>query len=542
MPRNAGSGNKHAQCPLCEFTTKLLSNFERHLTTQHNTTSQLLWNITNNNGEPKTCECGCNEQTKWLGWHIGYSATIKGHWQNGRTKENDPRVAGRSKKIKKSFDTGERIQWSRGLTNKTDERVAKKSVAVSEGLKKAYKEGTLKSWSIGKTKETDERLQATSDALKLAYAEGRKIYWSKGLTQKTDDRLAKIVAERRLNIDEVKQRIEENNAYQLVSSLKDYKTTHDIVDVLCLNCNETVKLKINRLIHGNHQAACPACSPIGSRGQNDLTNFIKSLGVEVSCNDRIAIAPQELDIYVPSHKFAIEYNGLYWHCELNKDKLYHSRKTKNCSMRGIRLFHVFADEWRDRPEIIMSMIRAKLNIGMTRLDARKCQIREVKHIERRAFFNANHVDGDADRATIAYGLYHKDELVYCLSLRRPFHKKYSNLLELGRTCPKINTYVRGGLSRLSQCGLRFSKEKNLEGLMTYVDERFGGDHAYQSAGWQFIGESKIPRFWWTDMERRYNRFMFKADKTKGLTENMVADQAGVNRIWNCRNAIYTMRS
>lgn len=540
MPRNAGSENKVAQCTMCEFSTKLLSSFERHLNNEHNTTAQELWNTVNNGGSCMLCACGCGENVRWLNWHQGYSPTIKGHWQVGKTKDNDPRVAGRSKKIKQQFVSGERVSWARGLTRETDARIAKKAVATSDGMKKAYAAGKLVVWSKGLSKDEDERLHSTSESLRHAYKAGDRVSWSVGLTSETDERVAKLAQNIRLDVEEVRTRIEAPGAFKLLSSLENYKSTYDIVNVMCLACNDTVQLSIGKLIHGDRQSRCPTCSPGISYGQAEITDFVKQLVADIRVNDRIAIAPQELDIYVPAHKFAIEYNGLYWHCELHKDKLYHSRKTKNCSMRGIKLFHVFEDEWVNRPEIVKSMIRAKLNIDMTRLDARKCEIREVPYRERRKFFNENHVDGDADKATIAYGLYHHDELVYCLSLRRPFHKKYSNMLEIGRTCPKINTYVRGGLSRLSRCGLRFAKERNLGGLMTYVDERFGGDHAYQSAGWQFVSETKAPRFWWTDMERRYNRFMFKADAKRNMTENQVAAAAGVQRIWNCRNAIYTM--
>ncbi|MFW6130771.1 MAG: hypothetical protein ACOC56_06250, partial [Atribacterota bacterium] len=53
----------------------------------------------------------------------------------------------------------------------------------------------------------------------------------------------------------------------------------------------------------------------------------------------------ELDIYLPDFNIAIEYNGLYWHSELNgKDRNYHLNKTNICENENIQLIHIFEDE------------------------------------------------------------------------------------------------------------------------------------------------------------------------------------------------------
>lgn len=55
---------------------------------------------------------------------------------------------------------------------------------------------------------------------------------------------------------------------------------------------------------------------------------------------------KELDIYVPSHSFAIEYNGTFWHslaCN-SKFKTYHEEKYNVCKENGVDLIHVFEFE------------------------------------------------------------------------------------------------------------------------------------------------------------------------------------------------------
>ena len=64
-----------------------------------------------------------------------------------------------------------------------------------------------------------------------------------------------------------------------------------------------------------------------SYSEKELSDFVKSLGVEIIENDRNIISPKELDIYIPSKKLAIEFDGLYYHSELFVNKNYHLNKT-----------------------------------------------------------------------------------------------------------------------------------------------------------------------------------------------------------------------
>jgi hypothetical protein len=72
---------------------------------------------------------------------------------------------------------------------------------------------------------------------------------------------------------------------------------------------------------------------------------LKSLNIDIIDSERELLNGLELDIYIPSHNLAIEFNGLYWHNELHKDKKYHLNKTELCEAKGIQLIHVFEDEW-----------------------------------------------------------------------------------------------------------------------------------------------------------------------------------------------------
>lgn len=60
---------------------------------------------------------------------------------------------------------------------------------------------------------------------------------------------------------------------------------------------------------------------------------------------RKVISPQELDIYIPELKLAIEFNGTYWHnCKDMTHKDYHLNKSLLCRDNGIRLIHIYQFE------------------------------------------------------------------------------------------------------------------------------------------------------------------------------------------------------
>ena len=131
-----------------------------------------------------------------------------------------------------------------------------------------------------------------------------------------------------------------------------------------------------------------------SNEEKDLLDFIKDLTTEkIISNDKSIINPYELDIYIPSKNLAFEFDGIYYHSNQFKDKMYHYNKTKLCEEKGIRLIHVFEDDWRFKQNIVKSMIKSSLGIYDRKIFARKCEIKNILVSEYRNFMNENHLQG-----------------------------------------------------------------------------------------------------------------------------------------------------
>src|SRR5574343_271890 len=93
-----------------------------------------------------------------------------------------------------------------------------------------------------------------------------------------------------------------------------------------------------------------------------FVDFFNDLNIKYESSTRSIINPLELDYYLADHKLAIEFNGLYWHSELFKDKKYHLNKTKKCMEKGIELMHFFEDDIKYKQDIINSNIKNILGI------------------------------------------------------------------------------------------------------------------------------------------------------------------------------------
>jgi hypothetical protein len=535
------------QCPLCAWSKK--KGFENHLIQDHNKTSKTLWDELNSG--PRLCRCGCNEETKFINWKLGYSDFLKGHNANiysSYDKETAEKIA-----LTRGSNWRGKVGWSRGKTKDNDERVKNRALQTSAGRKKAIDEGKISIWSTGKTKNDDARIANAAQKISSNYKSGKVVPWAQGLKKETSQKVSdmadrvsmtlrkkeireKLDSLKRLSKEEIKLRIEKTGNLQLSDDLAHY--TNDLVShiaVTCNHCGLSFKNNLRVLQFGR----CVGCNPTGSAAEQEINYFIKSLGISTKQHVRDIIPPKEIDIWIDDQKIGVEYHGLYWHSEINKSSKYHSDKLTAASKAGIRLIQIFEDDWREKTDIVKSILRNSLGRTLYKIDARKCSLIELTSPQQREFFEKNHLDGGTPSIK-AWGLIFNQEIVAAISLRKPFHKKYDNHLEISRSCSKLNHSIRGGLSRLVRQAHKFAKNSNIEGLLTYVDTRFGTGVSYEKAGFKLIGKTPN-RFWWTDMSNRFNRFKFRADKKEGLTETEVAQQHGVVKIWGCPNLIYEMK-
>jgi hypothetical protein len=340
-----------------------------------------------------------------------------------------------------------------------------------------------------------------------------------------------------------------DNFIELYPTIKFISIKKSTVTINCPLCNKDCELTKQLLYERNKRdyIICTNCNPIGqsnvSGREKEILNFIKTLDVNCLETQRIPNKRTEIDILLPDHNLGIEFNGLYWHNELFKSKNYHLEKTTDLLSHGIKLIHVFEDEWLYKQEIVKSILRNKLNKIENKIYARKCVIKELTTIETKNFLDDNHIQGNVN-SKVRLGLFHNEILVSLMSFSkgRIIMGGKDTEWELNRFANILNTNVIGGASRLLNY---FIKQYNPNKIVSYSDIRIFEGGMYEKLGFTKISQSK-PNYWYVINDLRKHRFNFrksilvKEGYDKNLTEQKIMLDRKIYRIYDCGNIRWEM--
>ena len=406
------------------------------------------------------------------------------------------------------------------------------SLGESAGGKKG---GTIKkTWNKGETKETHPTLKVKSEEMM-----GEKNHFSG--QKHTEESRQKISDNKRLPIEEYEKRV--SSKHDKFTCLTPYEQYNDRQETrLQFQCMICSSISFKTLFDFERRMICRTCDPGISVPQAEIEAFVRSLGVDIISNDRTVLGGKELDVYVPTKKFAVEYDSFHYHMwdphdpnDPGKDR--HYAKSAMCWKNDIDLMHVYTDEWRDKRPIVESMIRHRLGMTQQKFNARDLTVKEISMVDARAFFNANHIAGNVAGGEGRLGLYSGNELIVALSLRKPFMKRYVGLAEIARFASKLDTHVVGGLARLVKHARDRCMTSGFKGLMTYADLRFGRGASYERVGFKFEDWTKL-NYDYTDGQKRIGRHTVKA--REDASELDVAEELHLNRIYGCGSNMYVM--
>ena len=282
-----------------------------------------------------------------------------------------------------------------------------------------------------------------------------------------------------------------------------------------------------------------------SKPQQQIAEFVNTCGVKCELSNRSALNGKEIDIYVPSLKFGIEYNGNFWHREgmCGKNRRTHLEKTILAKSKGIRLIQIFEDEYFLRREIVYSKIAHLIGLqqDLPRVMARKCEINEISASVAEEFLEKNHIQGFVD-STVHLGAYYNDDLVAVMSFKR--EKKTSNeKWELTRFASDNGKICQGIGGKLFK---HFIREYNPSEIKSFADRRWTineESNVYIKLGFKFDGylapqyryyNAKVDRY------HRFHKFGFRKQilsKKYGfpltMTETEMTEKLGYKKIWDC---------
>ena len=286
---------------------------------------------------------------------------------------------------------------------------------------------------------------------------------------------------------------------------------------------------------------CTVCNPIGenrSIKEKDLYEYIRANykgEIITSYRDKL-----EIDIYLPELKIGFEFNGLYWHSEEYKTNSYHLDKTNYFNEKGIRIIHIWEDDWSFKETILKSQINNLLNLNSEKIFARKCIIKEVDVKIARYFLDNNHIQGKVN-STKKIGLYYtvtqsngvtNNELVSIMTFDQSEGRKKMEEggYNLSRFCNKLGYNVVGGASKLLSY---FIKEYNPSRIISYADKDWSIGSLYYTLGFENVGGNG-PDYKYIVDNKRVHKSRYKKSKLKTIiSESKAMKELGINRIYDC---------
>lgn len=328
----------------------------------------------------------------------------------------------------------------------------------------------------------------------------------------------------------------------------------------CKNCNSNFKSSLN---DGNNPL-CPKCDKGGygrSKKETDVYKLVKSiLDTEVYRSDQSVLdGSKELDIFIPSKQIAIEFDGLYWHSELQgeKEKDYHLKKTQACESEDIHLIHIFENEWTRKQDIVKSRLRHILGQSTQKpIYARNCSVKQIDTQIKSDFLKKHHLQG-AGRSKVKLGIFHGEffdsKLVGVMTFGTPSvaqgHKEDGRREQWEMKRFALSRPVVGAAGKLFK---HFTRNFDPAQVKTYADRRWSTklDNVYEKIGFQHVGSSE-PNYYYFDREKGAtqelkHRFNFRKNVldekleyfNPDLTEWENMQKNGYDRMWDCGHLKY----
>lgn len=280
---------------------------------------------------------------------------------------------------------------------------------------------------------------------------------------------------------------------------------------------------------------CPKCAGTVSKGQVELTAYIKELGFNVVTDYVYGESKRELDVFIPSLNIAVEFDGIYFHSSKFRDSGYHLRKRKEVEACGITLIQLFSDEWEYSNTAVKNLLMARLGKSEQGVYARMCEVVQVADSDARAFYSEYHVQ-PWNRSGTNLGLTYQGQLVAVMTFTANKScrgvRAQPGVYELARFA--TSGKIAGAASKLFK---HLTTKLNAVEVVSYCDIRKFTGSVYSALG--FTKTCTTPpsyTYCKSGVYKRMHKSLFRRTKLPGLLGD-VFDASASEKV-NCERAGY----
>jgi len=475
--------------------------------------SERIWLYQNNMSEKPKC-LNCDNKVKFIKFYKGYrkfcSKRCSTLYSN---KDEDVKKSRTNKMLSMNYDAEARLK----MTEKANLTKSKFSEEKKESINRKREDTNLEKYGVKNISKNEEIKKSIVDKLKKVLPDVRK---NKSI----------------IDINKTGFTVNEING--------------NILNLKCPNCLED--FDISRSLFNSRKRfeinICLKCNPNNNESdfKNKVSEFISDNYKGEILNKYKKFKKYEIDIFLPELKIGFECNGLWWHSEKYKENDYHINKTKFFEKEGIKIIHIWEDDWKFKRDILKSRICNILNLSNTKLFARNCEIKEINSSELSDFLIKNHLQGKIN-SKIKIGLIYEGRIVSVMSfgnLRLNLGRKgVEGEFELLRFCSELNTNVIGSASKLFNY---FIKKYNPNKVISYASIDWSSGNLYQKLGFNFEKITTPNYFYFhKDDGIRLNRFGFRKDQLikqgydPNMTEHDIMISRDYYRIYDSGSLLYT---
>lgn len=275
-----------------------------------------------------------------------------------------------------------------------------------------------------------------------------------------------------------------SETHELLFTVNQYIDSKSIKDEFLVRCKACLHEYMTRIKNGG-PTKCPICFPKSSEPETQLFEYISSIVDDTPIrNSRNIIPNYEIDIFLPRYNIGFEMNGIYWHSEDKVGKNYHIDKSDCASRHGIKLVHIFEDEWVKKDLIVKKELREML-VGMPQIDG----IVDIKLLDEEVaiqFTRANSLS-KVDKADLYYGLVLGGKLIYVLSLRKISESKWEivNTSGDGYSSPECIRVVLDN----------FIQSHSPDSITAFSSRLFDDGNRFLKLGFGYCGQTNIDSFY-----------------------------------------------
>lgn len=279
---------------------------------------------------------------------------------------------------------------------------------------------------------------------------------------------------------------------------------------------------------------------IGHRARSWYEGELNKIFPGAKLSDRITLNGREIDLLYKQAKIGIEFNGNYWHSDLNKDITYHQEKSIDAEQNGVNLIHIFEYEWNNpifRDKLI-NYIRGMLDDSLNvKIYARDCVVKDIFRDEAKEFLNKYHLQNYAE-SPINLGCFYDDKLVGVMTFGKPRFTGDAQY-EMLRFAWMNQVRVIGGLQELFNY---FVNNYNPESIVSYCDISKSSGNDYNALGFKLRHISR-PSYVWVSISDDTVLSQKKVLVEDGLepgdpTEDEIMRYLGYLKIYDCGNKIF----